>query len=141
MAKNIYEATANFSVDLVVKSLSSHANEFLEKVNESKYLSESQAMHLKQLETSESKISYLLRTFIFPESQAGKTNLFELLITFMKKSTDATLKSLAEKLVEERAVPTNISQEATEATELSPKGKCIKLCFLHRNTYNSYVCM
>ena len=126
MAESIY--------DLVVKSLSSHANEFLERVNESKYLSEGQAMHLKQFETSESKISNLLKTFIFPEShaQAGQTNLFELLITFMKKSTDANLKLLAGKLVEERAVPTNISQEATEATELSSKGKCIKLCFLHR---------
>ena len=124
MARSIYEVAKNFSDDLV-KSLSSHANEFLQKVNESKYLSESQAMQLKQLETSQSKILYLLKTFKFSESQTGQTNLFELLINFMKNSTDANLKSLAEKLLEER-VPTIDSQEATEATELPSKGKCIK---------------
>ena len=129
MARNTSEDTTNFPDDLE-KSLLSHANEFLQKVDESEYLSESQIKHLEQLETSELKLSNLLRTIILPVTPACQTNLFELLINFMKNSTDDKLKPLAEKLAEERGVPTVCSQEATEATVPS-KGNCIKLCFLY----------
>ena len=105
-----YEAITKFYNDLENK-LSNHADEFVEKVNESNILSQTQEMNLK---TSKLQITYFLKNCLLPEVEANQMNLFKLLIGFMKTSTDSHLQSLAEKLVEERAFSTSDSQEATE---------------------------
>ena len=113
MGETIYETVMKFSDDLE-KSLSNHVEEFLQKINESKLLSESQLRSIK-IRSSKSKIPYLLKNCILPRLQAGHSHIFDFLIEYMKNSDDKDLRILAEKLLE-GTVPTIYSEQVTDST-------------------------